>query len=88
MHAMLATQHGMVLMAADVPGTVDYTPGNNIAVSLSGPDEAELRGYLEKRADGGTIDMPLEKAPWGDTFGMCKDKFGLVWLVNIGPEAQ
>lgn len=88
MHAMLATEHGMVLMAADVPGTVDYTPGNNIAVSLSGPDEAELRGYFEKLSDGGTIDMPLEKAPWGDTFGMCKDKFGLVRLVNIGPEAQ
>jgi PhnB protein len=27
--------------------------------------------------------MPLEKAPWGDTFGMCTDKFGVDWLVNI-----
>ena len=27
--------------------------------------------------------MPLEPAPWGDTFGMLTDKFGIGWLVNI-----
>jgi PhnB protein len=27
--------------------------------------------------------MPLEKAPWGDFFGMCTDRFGVAWLVNI-----
>jgi Uncharacterized protein conserved in bacteria len=27
--------------------------------------------------------MPLERAPWGDIFGMCADKFGVNWLVNI-----
>jgi PhnB protein len=30
--------------------------------------------------------MPLEKAPWGDVFGMCKDRFGVDWLVNVGSE--
>jgi PhnB protein len=29
--------------------------------------------------------MPLAKAPWGDTFGMCTDKFGVQWMVNITP---
>jgi PhnB protein len=27
--------------------------------------------------------MPLEKAPWGDTFGMFVDKFGINWMVNV-----
>ena len=27
--------------------------------------------------------MPLEKAAWGDTFGMVRDRFGISWLVNI-----
>jgi PhnB protein len=27
--------------------------------------------------------MQLEHAPWGDVFGMCADKFGVNWLVNI-----
>lgn len=88
MHAMLTTENGMVLMGADTPGSMDYTPGNNISISLSGSDEAELGGYFEKLADGGTVLMALEKAPWGDTFGMCKDRFGLDWLVNISPGTQ
>lgn len=27
--------------------------------------------------------MPMDKAPWGDVFGMCADKFGVTWLVNV-----
>ena len=30
--------------------------------------------------------MPLEKATWGDTFGMCTDKFGMNWMVNISAQ--
>ena len=29
--------------------------------------------------------MPLEKQMWGDEFGMCVDKFGVAWMVNITP---
>ncbi|WP_426297662.1 VOC family protein [Arthrobacter sp. R-11] len=85
MHAMLVSDNGLVLMAADTPNGMSYNPGDNISVSLSGEssDEAELRGYWEKLSDGGTVAMPLEAAPWGDTFGMCTDKFGIAWLVNI-----
>ena len=46
-------------------------------------DDAELRGYWEKLNDGGTVAMPLEKQMWGDVFGMCQDRFGIDWLVNI-----
>lgn len=52
-------------------------------MSLSGDDEAALRDYFDKLQDGGTVIMPLEKAPWDDTFGMLMDKFGVRWLVNI-----
>ncbi|BCW06311.1 VOC family protein [Arthrobacter sp. NtRootA1] len=90
MHAMLVTPNGLTLMAADTPNGMDYNPGNNISVSLSGQseDEGELRGYWDKLADGGTVTMPLESAPWGDTFGMCVDKFGIAWLVNIAGAQQ
>ncbi|WP_115789153.1 VOC family protein [Arthrobacter silvisoli] len=85
MHAMLVSGNGLVLMASDTPNGMPYNPGDNISVSLSGEssDEAELRGYWDKLSDGGTVAMPLEPAPWGDTFGMCTDKFGITWLVNI-----
>jgi len=85
MHAMLETDDGLVLMAADTPNSVDYSPGTNHSVSLSGDDEAALRGYWDKLSGGGNVMMPLEQAPWGDFFGMCVDRFGINWLVNISP---
>jgi PhnB protein len=89
MHSMLITDNGLVLMASDTPNRMDYTSGTNFSISLSGEDDAELRGYWEKLSAGGTITMPLNQAPWGDTFGMCVDKFGISWLVNInGPQAS
>jgi PhnB protein len=85
MHSMLTTDGGLVLMASDTPNRMDYTPGSNFSISLSGEqaDEGELRGYWDKLSAGGTVTMPLGLAPWGDTFGMCTDKFGVSWLVNI-----
>ena len=83
MHSMLETDSGLTLMAADTPNGMELTAGNNYAVSLSGEDETELRGYWDKLSDGGTVTMPLEKAPWGDSFGMCTDRFGVSWMVNI-----
>jgi PhnB protein len=83
MHGMLVSPTGLTLMGSDTPTGMDHTPGSSFSVSLSGEDEAELRGYWDKLSDGATITMPLEKAPWGDTFGMCVDKFGVNWLVNI-----
>ncbi len=88
MHGMLETEGGLVLMGADTPNSMDYTVGTNYSVSLSGTDETELRGYWDKLIDGGTVTLPLERAPWGDSFGMCSDRFGVSWLVNIGaPES-
>ncbi len=88
MHALLEAENGIVFMAADTPNGMEYRTGTTMNMSLSGDNEAELKGYYEKLSAGGTIGMPLEKAPWGDTFGMLTDKFGVTWLVNItGPKA-
>jgi len=88
MHSMLHGDNGLVLMGSDTPSSMDYTPFNG-QISLSGDDEATLRGFWAKLVDGGTVGVPLEKAPWGDSFGMCTDKFGIGWMVNIaGPPAQ
>jgi PhnB protein len=83
MHAQLQTDGGFTLMGADTPPGMDYNPGDNIAVSLSGDDADELRGYWKKLSDSGTVQVPLEKQMWGDEFGMCADEFGVNWMVNI-----
>ncbi|MHA6695199.1 VOC family protein [Homoserinimonas sp. A520] len=83
MHGQLETDKGFTLMGADTPSSMEFKPGTNFSVSLSGDDDPELRGYWEKLIEGGEILEPLVQAPWGDSFGMCVDKFGVRWLVNI-----
>ena len=90
MHSMLVTSGGLVLMAADTPNSMEYSSGGNFSLSLSGDDqdEDELRGYWNKLVDGGAVTTPLERAPWGDIFGMCTDRFGVTWLGNIAAPAS
>lgn len=86
MHAQLETPAGYVIMVSDSPPEmVSVTVGSNISISIAGDaDDAEaMRGYFAGLAEGGTVDEPLAKAPWGDEFGMLTDKFGIHWMVNI-----
>ncbi len=83
MHSELDAGNGITFMASDTPNRMEYKPGTNFSMSLSGDNEGELTGYFDKLAAGGHITMPLAKAMWGDSFGMLTDKFGVAWLVNI-----
>ncbi|WP_375493045.1 VOC family protein [uncultured Jatrophihabitans sp.] len=82
MHSQLDVD-GLTLMCADLPSSIPGEYASNGTISLSGDDETTLRGYWDKLADGATVGQPLEKAPWGDTFGMLTDRFGVSWLMNI-----
>lgn len=86
MHARLEIGAGMNLMASDTPPGMDPSPLGGFAISLSGDDEPELRGYWDKLVDGGTILVPLEVQMWGDTFGQLVDQFGVAWMVNIAAD--
>lgn len=83
MHARLTTASGQVLMAADTPNSMEYTAPAGHSLSISGDNEAELRRYWQLLAGSGTEVLPLTPAPWGDSFGMCVDRFGISWMVNI-----
>ena len=92
MHAMLETPGGMVLMASDGSAPTGQGTGQatsdagGVALSLSGDDTEELRGYWERLSARGSVTMPLEMQMWGDEFGMLVDEFGITWMVNIaGP---
>ncbi len=84
MHGQLETSNGMTLMVSDLPPEMEFTPGTNVTVSLSGDEADLLRGYWEKLTDGATVHTPLAKQMWGDEFGQLTDRFGIGWLVNIG----
>jgi PhnB protein len=85
-HAQLTTPDGMTLMASDDPES--EAESKNVRIAVIGEDETVLRGYYDTLVDGATIEVPLETAPWGDTFGMLTDKFGVRWMINaVKPKA-
>jgi PhnB protein len=86
MHAALDADNGILFMASDTPPGMPPQTGARVNMSLSGDDETTLKDYWEKLSVGGSVTMPLEKAPWGDMFGMLNDKFGITWMVNITPQ--
>ena len=83
MHGQLTTPSGFTLMGSDTPSSMEHTTGNNMSVSLSGVEADELTGYWNGLTVDAQFTMGLDKAPWGDTFGMLTDKFGVQWMVNI-----
>ena len=85
MHAELKNEE-LTFMASDAMQTTEM--GDNIHMSLIGTEEEKLTEFFNKLKEGGQIDMPLEKAPWGDIFGMLTDKFGVHWMVNISDGEQ
>ncbi len=88
MHGQLETDKGYTLMGADTIAGMERDSGSAITISLSGDDGDVLRGYWEKLSDGGTVSVPLEKQMWGDEFGMCVDRFGIGWMVNIAAPTE
>ena len=85
MHSQLRTDLGFTLMGSDAPPGAEAGP--NGSVSLSGDEADTLRGYWDRLSDGGNVLVPLEKQMWGDVFGMCTDRFGVTWMVNIAGDS-
>ncbi|MET8123219.1 VOC family protein [Micromonospora sp. NPDC005189] len=83
MHAMLEAPNGVTLMASDTAPGMNHVPGTNIAISLSGDNADELRGYWEQLSASGTVTVALEKQMWGDEYGQCVDRYGINWMINI-----
>ncbi len=79
MHGQLITPDGMTLMGSDDPESIAY----KTSVAVSGEDEPVLHAYWDKLVEGATILAPYETAPWGDTFGMLTDKYGIRWMINV-----
>jgi len=87
MHGHLTAPSGFVLMGADAPPGDTVPSSSAVAISVSGDDEGELRGYFDGLMDSGTVEMPLERAPWGELFGQGVDSFGVRWMVSVAQPA-
>ncbi|MEU4842957.1 VOC family protein [Nocardia testacea] len=79
--------NGFRVMAYDVPAPTAYTPGENaFFVSVRGETAEEVSGYWEKLAAGATVVVPLAPASWAPVYGMLRDRFGVVWVLDVTSE--
>lgn len=70
---------GMNMMFCDCPADSDFVRGNNVMLTISLRDEAELARLFQEFSQGGDVYMPLEKTFFSDLFGMVCDRFGIIW---------
>lgn len=83
MHIALPIGGNSILMGTDVPSVMpQVVPGTNISISIDTESEAEANQIFTALAQGGNVQMPLEKTFWGAYFGMLSDQFGIQWMVN------
>ncbi len=79
-----------VLIANDVPESMGRVNENEnrskIAVSAESREEAER--IFNGLSEGGSVEVPLSDSPWGSSFAMFRDKFGIEWTVEFDPRGQ
>jgi PhnB protein len=85
MNAQLPITESVHIMATDsVPGIGPaLSVGNNFNIVIVADDKVEADRVFDALSSGGTVTMPISNAPWGPYFGMCKDKFGIQWMVSL-----
>lgn len=83
-HICLTTPSGHVLMATDALESMEQKLvfGNNYHVTLHTESEAETEKLYKGLSAGGKVEMPLNKTFWGAYCGMCRDKFGVQWMIT------
>jgi PhnB protein len=61
------------------------TEFQGLSLSLTVSNEAKDDRVFAALADGGQVQMPLNKTFWSPRFGMVTDRFGLGWMVTVMP---
>jgi PhnB protein len=71
-------------MASDIMESMGQTltMGNNFSISVHTESEKEADQIFNGLANGGKVNMPMEKQFWGSYYGMLTDKFGVQWMVS------
>lgn len=57
----------------------------NPRINFNGNAEEAERIFNELSA-GGTVEMPMAESPWGTSFAMFRDKYGIEWTMEFGPK--
>ncbi|WP_194814174.1 VOC family protein [Nocardia sp. XZ_19_385] len=84
MWGQVRADNGFHVMAYDVPTPLPYDQGeNSFFVSLRGETVEEVTAYWNQLAADATVVIPLGPAGWAHAYGMLRDPFGIVWVLDV-----
>jgi PhnB protein len=84
MWGQVSGENGIHLMAYDVPVRLPYERGvNAVYVSVRGTDADEIATCWKGLAEGADIVQDLAPAGWSPLYGMLRDRFGVVWVLDV-----
>ena len=87
MHAALMMEDGGLLMASDAqPG--EFGPVQHMYVNYSTTDIDHARKVWDALVEGGEVEMEAGETFWAPFFGVCKDRFGIPWMINAEPPQE
>ena len=76
--------NGFHVMAYDVTGSTPYDQGENpVFVSVRGTSADEITSYWKALSEGATVVQGLAPSGWAPLYGMLKDRFGVVWVLDV-----
>ena len=76
--------NGFHVMAYDVPVRMSWEQGqNSFFVSIRGTSADEITSYWKGLSEGATVVQELAPAGWAPLYGMLKDRFGVVWVLDV-----
>ena len=75
-----------VLMGSDVAIGETYARPVGIRLQTNINDVIEARRIFDRLAVGGEVEMPFEQTYWASGFGLCRDRFGVPWMINCDRE--
>jgi PhnB protein len=56
-----------------------------ISLALTVADDAEAKRRFAALAEGGQVQVPLTKTFFSSSFGIVADRFGVPWMIVVGP---
>ncbi len=81
MHAALVLGESDVLMASDAPQG-EFKGVEGVWVNYATDDTTDAKRVFHALSESGEVTMPFGETFWSKGFGLCVDRFGVLWMVN------
>lgn len=83
-HISLHIGGGHTIMATDSLESMGQklTNGNNFHICVQAESESEAERFFNELSESGEVEMPMNKTFFATYFGMCRDQFGIQWMIN------